>query len=218
MTIKAVLFDHDGTLVDSEIIHYRLWCEVLGAHDVELSLDDYRQHYVGVPGDENARDMVRRFGLSAAPDALFTAKDDATRAYLHARAFPLMPGVPEVLQACRRRRCDLAVVTGANAQGVTASLREHNCFAHFATMVTRDDVAYSKPEPDVYLLALERLELLPSECVAVEDTEAGLQAALAAGLRCVAVPTDLSREQDFTGASARCDSLMDAWAWIDRQD
>ncbi|MBV8046750.1 MAG: HAD-IA family hydrolase, partial [Paludibacterium sp.] len=100
---------------------------------------------------------------------------------------------------------------------VAASLREHACFSHFATMVTRDDVAYSKPEPDVYLLALERLELLPDECVAVEDTEAGVRAALAAGLRCVAVPTDLSREHDFSGASARCGGLAEAWAWIDAQ-
>ncbi|BEV72522.1 MULTISPECIES: HAD family phosphatase [unclassified Paludibacterium] len=217
MTIKAVLFDHDGTLVDSEMIHYRLWYDVLRLHGVDLPLPVYQQRYAGVPSDDNARDMVTRFELDVAAETLFAAKDQRTVDYLAQQAFPLMPGVPEMLDACRRHRLDLAVVTGANQHGVAASAREHACFSRFATMVSRDDVRFSKPEPDVYLLALERLELKAEECIAIEDTESGARAAHAAGIRCIAVPTALSQHHDFSGAETRCGNMGEAWHWIEQR-
>lgn len=217
MPIKAVLFDHDGTLVDSEIIHFSHWRDVLRRHGAELSQDEFCRRYVGVPVEANAQDMVRRFGLSATAQTLLDDKEQATADFLRTQAFPLMPGVIEVIEACRRQRLDLAVVTGGGAPGVVASLREYACFSHFTTMVTSDDVAHSKPAPDVYLLAMQRLGLPPEACLAIEDTQAGVSAARAAGLRCLAVPNDMSRAHDFSAATGRCSSLQAALGWIEQQ-
>ena len=73
----------------------------------------------------------------------------------------------------------------------------------------------NKPAPDCYLLAAQRLGLAPAQCVAIEDTQAGVTSAVAAGMACVAVPHALSRHQDFSRASAVVDSLADAVAWIE---
>jgi len=104
----------------------------------------------------------------------------------------------------------LGVVTGANAQGVRATLEAHGLAHRFCISISGDDVVNSKPAPDCYLLAARRLGLDPGECLAIEDTEHGLRAALGAGMPCLALPTAMSQHHDFSGALAVLDGLPDA--------
>ncbi len=217
MPIKAIFFDHDGTLVDSEPIHYQLWRDVLAARGVALSEALYRDCYAGIPTIDNAVDLVARFAIDATPASLAEAKNVATRRYLEQRAFPLMPGVRAALTQFQRAGLRQAVVTGAGLDGVQSTLRQHALGDYFATVVSGDDVANSKPAPDCYLLAVRRLGLSPSECVAIEDTEHGVNSAAAAGVRCLAVPNDLSRQHDFGQATAVLSDLSAAAAWLHSQ-
>jgi HAD superfamily hydrolase (TIGR01509 family) len=205
--MRAVLFDHDGTLVDSEPTHHRLWNEVLAAYGVRIPDDLYRTLYAGLPTRANAEDVARRFGLAESPERLMQAKLAATRAYLARAAFPLMPGAARALRDLQGFGLRLAVVTGANPDGVQATLRFHGLGPLIEVIVTGDDVPRSKPAPDCYLLALERLGLEAGECVAVEDTEYGLRSAHLAGVPCLAVPTDMSRNHDFSKALAVLENL-----------
>ncbi|MBS1227175.1 MAG: family phosphatase [Proteobacteria bacterium] len=215
MPIKAIFFDHDGTLVDSEPIHYQLWRDVLAAHGVALGESLYRDCYAGIPTADNAVDLVARFAIDASPAALAEAKNLATRRFLAQHAFPLMPGVRDAVAQCHGAGRRLAIVTGAGADGVQTTLRQHSLSEFFETVVSGDDVTNSKPAPDCYLLAVRRLGLLPSECIAIEDTEHGVNSAVAAGVACLAVPNEMSRNHDFSQASAVFDDLAAAVSWIE---
>jgi len=151
MPLRAVLFDHDGTLVDSEPIHFLVWKAVLAPYGFALTEEQYRERYAGVPTLANARDLVQRFGVAEDPFALAEAKNAATRDYLRRSAFPLLPGVREAIATFAGLGLRLAVVTGASAFGVDATLRAHGLASHFAVVVSVDDVRHSKPAPDCYL-------------------------------------------------------------------
>lgn len=213
--ILAVCFDHDGTLVDSEPIHFRLWRDVLVPHGVTLTEEQYKERYSGVPTLANARDLVDRHELDVPADALAMDKHRAMSDFVTQSAFPLMPGVPDAVARLRARGLRLAVVTGTAHISIAATLREHGLADQFETVVSAEDVVHNKPAPDGYLLAARRLRLDPAQCVAIEDTEHGVNAAAAAGVPCVAVPHDLSRHHDFSRATVVVDTLPDAVAWIE---
>lgn len=210
MPLRAILFDHDGTLVDSEPTHFALWNVVLARYGFELSEQHYKAYYAGVPTRANAEDIVLRFGIPADPAALAAEKNAATADYLASNAFPLMPGVRETIAEFSALGLKLAVVTGANARGVQATLRAHALEPLFSLTVSGDDVRNSKPAPDCYLLALDRLGLRAGECMAIEDTEHGLRAAAQAGIECIAVPTGMSRHHDSSRAATVVDDMAAA--------
>lgn len=211
----AVCFDHDGTLVDSEPIHYRLWRDVLAPHGVALTESQYQERYAGVPTLANAQDLVARHDLAVTADTLARDKLGAMSEFVTQAAFPLLPDVPVAIARLRECGLRLAVVTGTARVSVEATLREHALACHFETVVAAEDVVRNKPAPEGYLLAVRRLRLTPAQCVAIEDTEHGVNAAHAAGVACVAVPTAMSRHHDFSRADATFDTLPQAVAWIE---
>ena len=212
--LKAILFDHDGTLVDSEPTHLALWNEVLEPLGVTLPEPLYKDLYAGLPTPANAADIAARFGLDVPAPELAERKAEATRAFLASRPFPLMPGTREVLARLQAAGLRLAVVTGAARDATRASLAAHGILDRFETVVTADDVAFSKPAPDCYRLAARQLGLSPSECVAVEDSAHGLEAAADADVPCVVKPTPMSAHHDFARATVRVDDLHAAADWI----
>lgn len=218
MVLKAVLFDHDGTLVDSEGVHYQMWLEVLKPYGVSISAEQYMQIYSGMPTLDNALDLVQRFQLAASVDALVAKKLEIAHTYLEDNAFPLMAGAQAILDYFQQQPdIQQAIVTGAGAQIVKATVRSHQLAAYFATIVSYDDVEHSKPAPDCYLLALERLGLAADECIAIEDTEHGVAAAVGAGVACLAIPNLQSQRHDFSKAIAVLPNLAAAQAWIQQQ-
>jgi HAD superfamily hydrolase (TIGR01509 family) len=214
VAIKAVLFDHDGTLVDSEPTHWRLWQDVLRTHGAELTEQHYKDYYAGMPTAANAADLAERFAIDKDPAALAEDKYAITRRFLSRNAFPLMPGVREVLPLFQAGGLRLGIVTGAGRNGVEATLRAHKLHGVFETIVTSDDVKYSKPAPDCYLLAAKKLGLAPEDCVAIEDTEHGVAAAAAAGVACLAVPNEMSKHHDFGKATQVFGDLIATVAWV----
>ena len=216
MTLRAILFDHDGTLVDSEPTHHRLWAQVLSNYGVSLSREQYRLHYAGVPTPANARDVVRRFALPDSPETLAAAKNEATRAYLKSEPFPMMPGALRAIAALHGLGLKLAVVTGAGSEGVKATLAAHQLEKCFSAIVSGDDVRNSKRAPDCYLLALDRLGLRAEECLALEDTEHGVAAAVGAGIRCLALPSPMSSHHDFSRATAVLGGMDESVEYVQR--
>ncbi len=211
---RAVLFDHDGTLVDSEGQHFALWNQVLAPYGFALTLAQYKDLYAGVPTDANAVDLVERFGVKELPEVLARLKNESAQAYLQTAAFPLMPGVRESIAQLQAAQLRLGVVTGARTYAIHATLRSHDFAAAFETVVSADDVVHSKPAPDCYLLALQRMGLAAQDVVAFEDTEHGVAAAIAAGLACVAIPTEMSAGHDFSAATVTLPSMQDAVRWV----
>lgn len=212
--IKAILFDHDGTLVDSEFVHFQMWVSILEPYGITLTEEDYIHEYAGIPSPANAIVMVDKYKLTVTSQVLNAAKSFATERYLSNQAFPLVSGAKEVIKHFALDDVRLAIVTGASGDAPRVTIDANGLQGHFDTVVSGDDVVHSKPAPDCYLLAVKRLGLKPSDCIAIEDTENGVKAAVAANIPCVAIATKMSKHQNLSKADKVVTSLIEAKIWI----
>lgn len=184
LPFEALIFDHDGTLVDSEPVHYGCWSQVLEAYGANFSFSDYVQHLNGVPSIASAGWIVQHCQLAVAPEVLLQHKQAALKAFLAENAFPLMAGAQAFIEQAYRAGYPLAVASGANRHEIDHSLSSHQLTPYFKTTVTQNDVSRNKPHPDIYLLAAQRLGVAPQQALAIEDSDSGQAAALAAGMTC----------------------------------
>jgi len=214
MRIKAILFDHDGTIVDSEKAHFEMWRNVLMEYDVELSYEEYVNQYAGIPTTSNAITIAENHSLDTTPFELVNAKNEQSKQYLSKQAFPLMNGAIDSIRYFHKRGYKIGIVTGAGREGVSVSLEEHGLEQYVSISVSGDDVVNSKPAPDCYLLAVEKLGLQPSECLAIEDTYNGSLAAIGAGIKCIGVSKSDRVRALFRETIYECTDLNIATKWI----
>jgi HAD superfamily hydrolase (TIGR01509 family) len=206
--IHAVIFDHDGTLVDSEPVHLACWRKVLTPYNATLSKEDYNQNLSGVPSIDSAAWLAGKFNLDIAADALLHEKQKHLRDFLTNDCFPVMPGVKSLLKYLAERNIPLAVATGASREEVEASLRHHELASYFITVASKDDVRHNKPAPDVYQLAAARLGVAEQHCLAIEDSDNGERAARAAGICCLRYHPIAAAPDDYRFA---CYATMRDW-------
>lgn len=211
---STILFDHDGTLINSESVHFSLWQQILAKHGVTLTDAFYCEKMAGIPVKQNAIDVVRHFRLEVTPESLANEKHQKVKEYLSKQAFPLMPYATETIKLCFEKGYRLAIVTGGSALSVQKTLSAYNLAHYISCVVSVEDVANSKPAPDCYKLAMKQLAVLPSQCVAIEDTQHGMQAAVAAGIPCVVIPTAQSLKHNFSDATARYNNLHQ---WVEKE-
>jgi HAD superfamily hydrolase (TIGR01509 family) len=206
-SFKAVFFDHDGTLVDSESVHMAIWQEVLLRYGATLTNTFYADECAGVPTSQTAQVFVDKFALQITPTELIKIKREAEALQLAKKPYPLMPYAREIIDLFQRQNKMMAVVTGAPIHAAQHSLNAHGLTEFIPRVFSGQDTPRNKPAPDCYLLALKTLGLTPSECIAFEDTEHGLQAAADANIACYAIPHALSKGQNFSRATAMFDSF-----------
>ncbi|MFI6206146.1 HAD family hydrolase [Streptomyces sp. NPDC051041] len=183
----SVLFDLDGTLVDSEPNYYEASRQVLAEHGVPDFSWTEHQRYVGISTRETVADWKERYGLRASVEELFTAKN---RRYLElARAStPAYPEMRKFVELLATEGVPMAVASGSSPEAIGAVLAGTGLDAYLTTVVSADEVAHGKPAPDVFLEAARRLGARPADCVVLEDAAPGAVAAHAAGMRCIAIP------------------------------
>ena len=182
-TYRAVIFDHDGTLVDSEGTHCECWNNVLARFGATLTMASYLSEYNGLPTIETARRLRARFSIDVTPEDLYAGKIAELKAFFERSAFPLLPHVLTTLNALKEHNIPMAIASGANRYEVEHSLKHHQLAHFFKASVTKTDVANAKPAPDCYLDAAQALAIAPSACIAIEDSDTGQQSAETAGMR-----------------------------------
>ena len=181
---RGLIFDCDGTLVDSMPLHYRAWVAVLERYALEFSEARFYQ-WAGVPVAEIVRRLAGEQGRTV-DAALIGAERDA---YFHALPPTELRPVARVVDIARRfhGKVPMAVATGSTRASAEASLRAIGVLDLFDTVIGAQETPRPKPAPDAFLVAAERIRVTPSACVAFEDGEAGLEAARAAGMHVVDV-------------------------------
>ncbi len=183
----GIVFDCDGTLVDSMPIHFDAWCEALAAFGAaNILCEDVFYAMGGRPTTDIVEELNDEYGLRLVPDEVALAKRSA---FLE-RLGQVRP-IEEVVDFARRwrGRVPMAVATGATRMVAEKTLQAVGLSDLFDEVVACEDVAAGKPAPDVYLVAAARLGVEPSRCLALEDAAAGILAARRAGMIVVAVPT-----------------------------
>ncbi|MGW0613777.1 HAD family hydrolase [Streptomyces sp. NPDC002788] len=183
----SVVFDLDGTLVDSEPNYYEAGRRTLAEYGVTGFGWADHERYVGISTQETVADWKERYGLRASVEELLAAKN---RRYLElargsTHAYPEMRVFVELLAA---ENVPLAVASGSSPEAIEAVLAGTGLDALVRTVVSADEVAHGKPAPDVFLEAARRLGADPADCVVLEDAAPGAAAAHAAGMRCIAIP------------------------------
>ena len=217
VVMRAICLDFDGTLVDSEPLHYAAWQEELLPFGLQLAEADYLAHFCGISTADTAAALVARHGLPIAADQL-KAQKIARFAQLLTRQWP-----PKVAQAdaflaeLSGLGVPLALVTGAYRHEVEPVLAHYGWRDYFTLLVTRDEVAQGKPAPEPYLQACRALGVSPDCAFAVEDSLTGMQSALAAGVPTLQLQTPYLAALPEPVAQALCarePSLMALASWL----
>lgn len=196
--LRAVVFDFDGLVLDTEFCEYSTAAAVFADHGEELPLELWRT-FIGTTDHPHWADILEdRLGHGVDRAVLVPQRHLANWAC--ARALDLLPGVGELVAALVDAGVPLAVASSSPAEWVTGHLAERGLLDAFTAVCTGDEVLRTKPDPALYRLACERLGVEPSAAVAVEDSVHGVTAARAAGMRAVAVPSTLTSGMDFAHA------------------
>jgi HAD superfamily hydrolase (TIGR01509 family) len=202
---RAVLFDLDGTLADTERLQWRAYRETLERYGVTIDLPEYVQRFIVAGGGPEWVCRTHRLPVDA---ATVRAEKAAVYARLLPYAVVACPGAAAAL-ARLVPRFALGVVTNSTRTEATAILAHLRLADRLRVVVAREDYARAKPAPDAYLEAARRLAAPAAACVVVEDTPRGCAAGRAAGMAVIAVPSDLTAPADFSAASARIAGLDD---------
>jgi beta-phosphoglucomutase len=197
-TPKALLFDLDGTLIDSEFFHFECWNEILEEFDVKLTYDDWLKTYAGVPMPANAARLAETYGITAPLPQIIDNRERLTLERLKTKDVNLMPHVADVLAYFKSKNLILALVTSSPRQDVEAVFERNGLGRYFELIITRTEVTKSKPDPESYLICVEKLGLLKEECLVFEDTINGVKSAKAAGLTCFAIQSNTDEHHKLT--------------------
>ena len=203
--IRAIVFDFDGLILDTEEPIYRSWLEVYQAHGEELPFERWIQ-IVGstTAGFHPQHHLEERLGRPLPQEVLDRRVSRRTEMIL---ANAVLPGVIQHLAAAREMGLKLGVASSSTGDWVRGHLVRLGILDRFDCLRCRDDVAHAKPEPDLYVAVLDCLGVPATEAVAIEDSPNGVTAAKRAGMRCVAIPNSITKRLDLSQADLVLTSL-----------
>ncbi len=209
--IKAVLFDFDGVVVQSEPLHMQTFLELLAPFGVSVSRERWYREFAGTGSRHIFEVLVRENNLKLDADGLVAERKRIYEARVRSGALQETPGVREFLGMLRSQGIRTAIVSGSHRTNVQAALETLRLDPFFDIIVSGDDLAERKPEPGPFLHAAERLGVLASECLVIEDSYPGCLSARKAGMRLVWLRPEIELEsprpdatiRDFTGEGLR---------------
>ena len=213
---RAVLFDMDGVIFDSERAVLAVWREIAG--EMELSgIDGVFVQCVGVN-----KQRTREIFCEAYPDLDFDEFDVRVRRLFLSRydkgRLPVKPGVREILAGLRERRIPLALASSTRTETVKRELEEAGFLGCFDTVIGGDLVTRSKPDPEIFLTAVSRLGAEPADCFVIEDSFNGIRAASAGGFRPIMVPDMLAPDAEMEEkAELIAADLFEAWDYLQKK-
>lgn len=204
--IRALVFDFDGLIIDTEAPIFRAWQRIYEEHGQQLP----RERWLTIIGTASGpfdplRDLRERTGKPLEEEELNALE---RLYYREATARQqLLPGVERYLADARALHIKTAIASSSGRSWVNEHLERFGIHNQFDAIVCREDVMRTKPDPELYHTVLRRLQVSPAEAIALEDSTNGIRAATAAGLFCVAVPNSLTLDLDLTAADLRLPSL-----------
>ena len=210
--VEAILWDNDGVLVDTECLFFESTRTILDTIGIQLSVRQFLD--LSMREGRSAFELAIERGWERQQVAELKRERDLLYSEMLRKQTRVLPDVPETLQQLQGRM-RMAVVTSSQRQHFDVMHSDTGLMRYFEFVLAREDFRETKPNPEPYLLALERLQMKADNCVAVEDSERGLAATRAAGLRCLVIPNDMTRACNFRGATAilpRAAAVLDALA------
>lgn len=202
----AVIFDFDGVIVDTEPIYWDAMQKIAKRRGKEVTLE-LKKRVMGTGGIISMGIMKESLGLSESPEELLEERGKIYRKLLHKRGAKPMPGLFNAIDIVNKLKFRKAIASSSRLEWIDFALRELNLVNEFPIIAYYEEVKKGKPAPDVFILALKKLELPANRCVVLEDTVVGVESAKGAKIKCIAIPNQYNRDMDFSKADIVIRSL-----------
>ena len=205
---KALIFDFDGLIVDTETVIYESWAEIYEQNNQILELNTYK-NCVGSdfeqfhPGIE----LEKRTGKKLNWAVINTEREELIRQRLEQKKE--RTGIRYFIEDAKEKGLELAIASSSSRNWVLGWIKKLGLREHFSAFVNRDDVQKIKPDPELFLTAANLLGIAPSEALILEDSENGLKAATAAGMPCAIITNPITAGGNFSGAIVVAESFTD---------
>jgi len=203
--IKAAIFDMDGVIVDSEPAHIEAEKRILLKHGVKITAEELRA-YTGTTAEFEFRDLIRKYTLKTTVYELFREKESILFELLERRTQPTS-GVIELIRSLKDQGLKLGIASSGHRKLVYYFLKRLEIEHLFDSVVCAEDITHSKPHPEIFQKSARILNVKPSECVVIEDSKLGVEAAKTAKMKCVGYVNPNSGNQDLSSADVIVDDF-----------
>ena len=179
--IKAVIFDLDGLLIDSEIVSYKIYKEILNQFGHSFSIEEYAQNFSGKTEVKNVTNLIDTYNL---PWTVEVGLDNVLKVedkFIN-EGIDLKTGVKKLLTYLKDKNLKIAIASSSTRDRALTILRQHNIVEYFDEFVFGNEIEKGKPNPDIFLKACDKISVNPEECLVLEDSESGIQAAYSANI------------------------------------
>lgn len=210
--IEVVIFDMDGLMIDSEPFHFQAFSTVFNQFGLQFSKEENTK-YIGMQDIDEAKDMVDKYLLPVTADELVKRKQAQFRRFLTQAIIP-QPGLMKLLGKLQERKYKIGIASSSALEEIESVVNGLKINKYIDVYCSAEQVKKGKPAPDVYLLAAKRLGVKPQNCLVLEDAPNGVRAGKAAGMKVFAIPSQYTKEGDFTQADKVLNSLSDVLSLI----
>ena len=213
--IKGIIFDMDGVLVDTERISFKFWEKSFEKYGYKYSMDTHLS-LIGRNNNSIRNILGETFGTEFPLDEICNYKSESMIKYLLEEGTPLKIGVFELLDFLRKSNYKIAVATSTYKERAIQRLESVGIKEKFDDMVCGDEIEYSKPNPEIFLKAAEKLGLKPEECIVIEDSPAGVEAGYKGGMTVINVPDMKTPDEEMKKYSSLiCNNLLDVKEYLE---
>ncbi|WP_252344709.1 HAD family phosphatase [Gemella sp. zg-1178] len=195
--LEAVIFDFDGTIVDTEKTYYEVMSELIKKHtNIELDIINYIKNVPGTSAEQCKKYIMSTYDMSE--EKYSKLEKDLTSMYDRFIKSPLLPYIEDTFKLLIANNIKIGVASNGSLEHIIDGLKEHNLYNYVDDIVTKYDVENGKPAPDIYLAAAYRLGVSIENCIAVEDSKPGSLAAISAGAYLILQPNEITKYFDFS--------------------
>lgn len=207
--IKAVIFDMDGLIVDTEPIQSRAFENIIRSYGKEpIFYSNGLVHEIGIRGDKNFQAMKKRYNIKE-EISILRKKRRIEYEKLLQKGINAMPGLIQLLELLKGKGIYIAIASNSPKKHIMSILDALGIDGYFDIIVSGEDVKEGKPNPECYIQAAQTLEVGTQDCLVLEDAQFGVMAAKSVGMQVIAIPTENTRQQDFSKADVILSSLED---------
>lgn len=215
MQIKSIIFDLDGLLINSEVVSYSIYQELLASHGHEFPLENYAQNYSGRAGILNMKNIIAEYNLPISFEEGL-AQEELSEAKHIEKGIDLTAGALDLLEYLKHNNYEISLASSSTRERAITILKQNNIFDYFSHFTFGPEIDNGKPAPDIFLIACKKTGISSEETLVLEDSEAGVQAALSANIPVICVP-DMKTPSDevLEQTEAVLSSLHEVKQWLE---